>query len=258
MAKQTIVNADCVSWMRDQPDHSIDIIVTSPPYNKNISYNTYADQRSDYLQWMAVVFTECCRILKTSGHLFLNIAGSAKNPFLPYAVAEQVPWVVQNHFVWAKAIEFKGHIYGRSTVNINARYRLPNGHETVWHFTHAGKTEIDVAATAVNYRPEFAQDNFQRTGRRTRPTTTCWHIPYETTGYMGQASSKVKGPKGHPAIFPRELVRRCIKLAGSSGMIYDPFAGTGTTLLVAKEMQLDCVGTEIDKDYCKFIKERLK
>jgi site-specific DNA-methyltransferase (adenine-specific) len=255
----TLHQQDCISWMQSQADASIDVVVSSPPYNKGIAYNGYQDRRLDYLDWMSVVWTEACRILKPTGHLFLNIAGSPTQPFLAYEVAKSVPWTVQNNIAWAKAVEFKGHIYGRSTVNINSKFRLPNGHETVWHFTHKGKTPIDIQASAVPYRPEFAEDNFKRTGRRTRPTTTCWHIPYETTGYMGADAAEVKGDKGHPAIFPRELVRHCLRVAGvkPGHVVYDPFAGTGTTLAVAKEMGLDSIGTEIDTDYCDFIRKRL-
>jgi len=252
-----IINSDCLDWMQQQPDQSVGIIVSSPPYNRGIAYNTYQDRRTDYLEWMQQVWQQACRILRADGHLFVNVAGSAQDPFLAYQVAQTVPWRVQNHIIWAKAIEFNGHIYGRSTVNIRAQYRLPNGHETVWHFTRQGSTPVDIAATSVGYRPEFAEDNFKRTGRRTRPTTTCWHIPYETTGYMGQEAHTLKGDKGHPAIFPRELVRRCIRLAGSSGPVYDPFGGTGTTAAVAKELGLPYYTTEIDPDYCEFIRERL-
>ena len=252
-------NLDCLTWLRNQPDRSIDIVVTSPPYNKNIAYNTYNDRRQDYLGWMAEITTELCRVLVPQGHFFLNLAGNSQDPLLPYRVADSVPWRIQNHIVWAKAIEFGGHIHGRSTVNIRAQYRLPNGHETVWHFTHKGSTPIDIAASSVPYRPEFAEDNFQRTGRRTRPTTTCWHIPYETTGYMGKDSAELKGERGHPAIFPRELVRHCLRVAGAQpgARVYDPFAGTGTTLVVAQEFGCKAIGTEIDPDYCDFIHKRL-
>jgi site-specific DNA-methyltransferase (adenine-specific) len=254
-----IHNQDCIEWMQTQPDNSIDIVISSPPYNRGIVYNCYQDRRKDYLDWQASVWKEVCRILKPTGHLFVNIAGNSSDPFLSYQVAQTVPWQVQNNIVWAKAIEFKGHIYGRSTVNINARYVLPHGHETVWHFTHKGRTPIDLEQSAVPYRPEYAEDNFRRTGRRTRPTTTCWHIPYETTGYMGADSKKVKGSKGHPAIFPRDLVRHCLNVAGAKPehRIYDPFGGTGTTAVVAKEFGCDWDITEIDPDYCDFIKERL-
>ena len=251
---------DCLDWMLAQPDHCIDIVVSSPPYNRGIKYNTYKDQKKDYLAWQGQVWREICRLLKPTGHLFLNIAGNSKDPFLAYEVAQLVPWRVQNNIVWAKAIEFKGHIYGRSTVNIKSQYVLPHGHETIWHFTHKGRTRINLTQSAVPYRPEFAEDNFRRTGRKSRPTTTCWHIPYETTGYMGKDAATLKGTKGHPAIFPRDLVRHCLNVAGAQPgqIVYDPFAGTGTTLAVAKEMMINSIGTEIDADYCQFIHERMK
>ena len=256
---EMIHNQDCIEWMATQPDASVDVIITSPPYNRGIKYNSYQDRRADYLSWMREVFDECCRILKPTGHLFVNIAGNSKDPFLAYEVAQTVPWVVQNNIVWAKAVEFKGHIYGRSTVNIRAQYVLPHGHETVWHFTHKGKTPISLDQSSVPYRPEYAADNFKRTGRTHRPTTTCWHIPYETTGYMGQDAAQLKGEKSHPAIFPRDLVRHCLNVAGAQpgDILFDPFAGTGTSLVVAKEVGLTGIGTEIDPDYVEFIRERL-
>ena len=252
---------DCIDWMTTQPDASIDIIVSSPPYNKGVAYNGYQDRRQDYLEWQQQVWIQACRVLKPTGHLFLNIAGSPDQPFLSYEVARSVPWRVQNNIVWAKAVEFRGHIHGRSTVNINSKFRLPNGHETVWHFTQQGRTPIDIVASSVPYRPEFAEDNARRTGRTRRPTTTCWHIGYETTGYMGQSSVKLKGDKKHPAIFPRELVRHCLRMAGAQPgqTVYDPFAGTGTTMWVAeKELGCEAIGTEIDSDYVAFIHERMK
>ena len=254
-----VYNQDCLAWMQQQADATIDIIVSSPPYNRGIKYNSYTDQRTDYLNWQQQVWTEACRILKPTGHLFLNIAGNSRDPFLAYEVAKLVPWRVQNNISWAKAIEFKGHIYGRSTVNINSKYVLPHGHETVWHFTQQGQTLISLTQSAVPYRPEFAEDNAKRTGRTTRPTTTCWHIPYETTGYMGKNAKELKGDKGHPAIFPRDLVRHCLNVAGAQPgqTVYDPFGGTGTTIVVAKEMGLNGITTEIDVDYYNFIKGRI-
>lgn len=254
-----IYNQDCLTWMQSQPDACIDICVSSPPYNRGIQYNTYVDKHTDYLNWQKQIWTQVCRILKPTGHLFLNIAGNSQAPFLAYELAQTVPWRVQNHIVWAKAIEFQGHIYGRSTVNINAKYVLPHGHETVWHFTHQGHTPIDLNQSSVPYRPEYAEDNQRRTGRSRRPTTTCWHIGYETTGYMGKAAAAIKGTKGHPAIFPRDLVRHCLNVAGAQPgcVVFDPFAGTGTTMVVAKEMNLNSIGCEIDKDYCDFILQRI-
>jgi site-specific DNA-methyltransferase (adenine-specific) len=70
----------------------------------------------------------------------------------------------------------------------------------------------------------------------------------------------MKGEKKHPAIYPRELVRKCLRVADvqPNMVVYDPFGGTGTTAAVAKEFDCDYITTEIDTDYVKFIKERLQ
>ena len=257
-----VINQDCLEWMRTQPDAGIDIIVSSPPYNIGISYNTYGDKMTaeDYLFWQQQIWTEACRILKPTGHLFLNIAPTRKDPLLPYRVADSVPWVIQNSIVWSKCIEIDGYVRGHGVVTASKKY-LPNGHEMMFHFTHKGQTEIDIQASSVPYQPAWAADNTKRTGRTWRPSVNNWHIPYETCGsFGGNKTKELKGEKKHPAIFPRELVRHCLRVAGAQPgqIVYDPFGGTGTTLAVAKEMGIDGITTEIDFDYCQFIQDRLK
>lgn len=65
--------------------------------------------------------------------------------------------------------------------------------------------------------------------------------------------------KKHPAIYPRELVRKCLRVADAQPghVVYDPFGGTGTTASVAQEFGCDWITTEIDPDYAEFIKNRL-
>ena len=66
----TLHNQDCLEWMRTQADDTIDIVVSSPPYNIGISYNTYGDKMTaqDYIDWQKQVWQEACRILKPDGH----------------------------------------------------------------------------------------------------------------------------------------------------------------------------------------------
>jgi len=252
---------DCLAWMATQPDDSIDIIVSSPPYNIGLNYNTYGDKMTaqQYLAWQQQIWSEACRILRPTGHLFLNISPTRRDPLLPYRVADSVSWTIQNSIVWSKCIEIDGHVRGHGVVTASKKY-LPNGHEMVFHFTESGQTEIDIAASSVPYQPAWAADNERRTGRNWKPTVNNWHIPYETTGYMGADAKEVKGDKGHPAIFPRELVRHCLRVAGiqPEQRVYDPFAGTGTTLAVSQEFGAVGIGTEIDPDYCDFIRKRLQ
>jgi site-specific DNA-methyltransferase (adenine-specific) len=253
-----IHNADCLTWMKAQPDQSIDVCVSSPPYNIGIAYNTYGDKMtaSDYLDWQKDVWNEVCRILKPDGHLFLNIASTKADPYMPYDVARNVPWVLQNNIIWAKAVEVDGYVKGHSTPTTSTRY-LQNGWEHLFHFTKSGDTDIDLEWSGVPYSPTGTPErNAKRTGRRWRPTTTCWHYTYKTANQHN--SLQLKGKQKHPAVFPESLVEKCIKVSGlKSGIVFDPFVGTGTTMLVANKLGLDYVGTDIDPDYVEFANSRL-
>jgi site-specific DNA-methyltransferase (adenine-specific) len=251
---------DCFKAIQTIDDQSIDCVITSPPYNIGVQYNQYRDRDTNYLTKMRDLFIDIRRVLKPQGHFFLNVSPTRKDPFFAYKLAQMVPMTIQNPIVWAKAVEMPGEgIKGRSVVTQNTNKYLCRGYEMVWHFTHKGTTPIDREMSSVPYRAEWAEDNFKRTGRKRRPTTDCWHIPYETTGYMGKSSAAVKGPKGHPAIFPRELVRHCLNIVGlQKGKVLDPFAGTGTVSRVCEERGIDSVSIEIDPEYAAFIKQRVK
>jgi len=254
-----IITADCFDQIQHVADQTIDCVITSPPYNIGVQYNQYQDRDTNYITKMRDLFIEIKRVLKPQGHFFLNVSPTRRDPVFAYRMAELVPMTIQNPIVWAKAVEMPGEgIRGRSVVSQNTDRYLCRGYEMVWHFTHTGTTPIDRQMSGVPYRAEWVEDNFRRTGRRTRPTTDCWHIPYETTGYMGKNSTELKGPKGHPAIFPRELVRHCLNMTGlTQGVVLDPFAGTGTVSMVCQERGLDSISIEMDRDYTDFIERRL-
>lgn len=253
-----ILNEDCLGWMRRQDDNIIDVIVTSPPYNINIKYNTYADKKDDYTDWMVNVWEESFRILKSTGHLFLNIQPTRKNPLMPYEIISKLSWKIQNTFIWNKCIEIDGYVRGQGNASRSEKY-LPSSWEYVFHLTENGVTPISQERSGVPYRPEWAEGNAKRNGGKTwRPTTNTWFIPYETVGNGSKSSKFTKGDKKHPAIFPKELVRKCLNIADvkSYHTVYDPFGGTGTTSVVAKEMGCKWITTEIDKDYVAFMIER--
>jgi len=253
-----LVHKDCLEFMKGISDNSYDVIISSPPYNINRNYNKYKDYKSDYLQWMTKVWSEACRILKPDGHLFLNIASTKQDPFLPYKIAETIEWQLQNNIIWGKAIEIDGYVRGYSTPTSSKRY-LQNGWEHLFHFTKDGNTEIDLEASGVPYNTDYnnAARNEKRTGKNWRPTTTCWHYTYQSKATK-EINKQITGDKLHPAIFPKSLVKKCIQVSGlKDGVVFDPFVGSGTTLVVAKEMNLKYVGCDIDEDYINFAKTRL-
>ena len=240
-----LYKGDCLDFLPTLADESIDLVITSPPYNIGRNYNLYDDNKSNYIDWLIKVFNEVCRCLKSNGHLFLNLSSSRNDPFTAYKVAEGINWKLQNNIIWAKSVEIDNRVRGYSTPHSSKRY-LYNGWEHIFHFTKNGDTDIDREWSGIPCDDNYnnAQRHFKKTGRLWRPTTTCWHFTYKSKATK-EITKQITGEKLHPAIFPKDLVIKCIKVSGlKKGLVFDPFAGTGTTLLTAKEFGLDYFGCE--------------
>ena len=147
-----ILQGDCLDVMKDIDNDTFDIVVSSPPYNIGMNYNTYDDNQVDYVDWQVKVWNEVCRVLKPTGHLFLNVAPGKNNQFEIYDVVKQIDWKLQNSIIWAKAVEIDGYVRGYSTPTSSKRY-LMNGWEHLFHFTQDGNTEIDLEQSGVPYGP---------------------------------------------------------------------------------------------------------
>ena len=76
-----LFNDDCLKVLPTIPENSINLIITSPPYNIGMNYNNYKDKRDDYVNWLISIFNECCRVLKDNGHLFINLSSGEINSF---------------------------------------------------------------------------------------------------------------------------------------------------------------------------------
>ena len=253
-----LINDDCLRVLPTLADKSVDLVITSPPYNIGMNYNKYQDKRNDYVNWLVKIFNECCRVLKDDGHLFLNISSGKDYPFTSYKVAENIDWKLQNNIIWAKAVEIDNQVRGYTTPHQSNRY-LINGWEHLFHFTKDGNTKIDVEWSSVPFNKDYNnyERQVKRTGKNWRKTTHCWHFTYKSKATK-EITKQIVGEKKHPAIFPEKLVEKCVKVSGlKKGVILDPFLGTGTTGLVALKYSLDFIGMEIDLDYFNFARERL-
>jgi site-specific DNA-methyltransferase (adenine-specific) len=229
---------DCIEWMQTQPADSIDIILTSPPYNFDMPYGTYKDDITDYRSWTAAWITEASRVLKHTGRLIINIQPkfSHKEPYHHWVhhSAESAGLLWYGERIWQKnAINnYRG---AAGSMGIPSKIYL-------WYSTE--------------YVQFFAKGDVYRPTKKTESLITV----EEQVGYARHHiwSIAPARQKDHPAQMPKELALRCLKLFARKGdVVYDPFAGAGTTMLAAKELGLDSIGTEIDAQYCSFIHQRL-
>lgn len=246
VGKQIVVLGDCLEVLKSLPDKFIDVFVTSPPYNIGLKYGTYQDNKpmDKYLDWLNQIFPQAKRKLKDDGSVFLNVGSTNKNPWLASDVANCLRdlFVLQNRIVWVKSISINDFTSGHFKP-INSRRFINHTYEDIFHFTKNGAVSLDRTAIGVPY---MDKNNIKRKSDSLdlRCRGNCWHEPYETIRNKTQKGN-------HPAIFPKNLVEMCIKLAGydSNTVVCDPFLGSGTSLIVAERLGINGIGIEVDKDY---------
>ncbi len=254
---------DCVVGMAELEPRSIDLVVTSPPYNLGIRYRKFRDngKRETYLEWCAEWARAIRRLLQPDGSLFLNVGASPSNPMLPHEIGLRLRklFVLQNTIHWIKAITLpnesgKGELSRGHFKPINSPRFLNDCHEYVFHFTPEGKTPLDRLALGVPYADKSNIARWRHTGgrdRRCRGNT--WFVPYETI-------QRRATERPHPATFPVQLAVNCIRLHGltKSNRMLDPFLGIGNSALAAQRCGLKTfVGFEIDPDYLAEARSRL-
>jgi site-specific DNA-methyltransferase (adenine-specific) len=259
MQTNIIHNQDCIQGMMFLPAKSIDIVVTSPPYNLGIDYATYKDNkpRHDYLTWLDSVFKAVNHCLKDNGHFWLNVGYSNVDPWVAMDVAQVArnTFVLQNSIMWVKSIFVNGKTSGHFKPINSKRFVTPTW-EHFFHFTKTGLVEINRLAVGVPY--EWYEGNLRNGNTaQTKPNIRCkgntWFVPYDTI------SNKAKHRGNHPATFPVALVNEAIKISNiQTGILLDPFIGSGTSAVAAIKNKLNYIGFDIDQNYINFAEDRIK
>jgi site-specific DNA-methyltransferase (adenine-specific) len=249
---------DCLDILSNLPPSSIDVIVTSPPYNLGIRYRSYDDAipRSDYLEWTGQWVSRAARALTPSGSLFLNVGAKPTDPWTALDVAQAVrPHLhLQNTIHWIKSIAIdKEDLAVGHYKPINSRRFVHDCHEFVFHFTPSGDTPLDRNAIGVRYQDESNITRWERAGKGIRCRGNTWFIPYKTI----QSRDK---ERPHPATFPPKLPEMCLKLHGRSRLkvVADPFMGLGSTAVACAQLGVSFIGIELDQVYLEEAVERTK
>lgn len=250
---------DCLDLLQRLPKGSIDVIVTSPPYNLGIQYRTYDDTmpRDRYLSWTGEWVRRAAAALSSAGSLFLNVGAKPTDPWTAMDIAQAVrPHLqLQNTIHWIKSIAIEKKLAGaRARLDqdlavghykpINSRRFLHDCHEFVFHFTREGRTHLDRQAVGVRYQDPSNVGRWRTAASGVRCRGNTWFIPYETI-----QSRERERP--HPATFPPRLPEMCLRLHGLDRIttVADPFLGLGSTAVACAQLGVSFVGIEMDTAY---------
>ena len=260
----TLHHQDCLAGMREMEDATIDLTVTSPPYNLGINYNNYDDtqDRDAYLLWCCDWAREVFRLLKDNGSFFLNVGASPSNPLFPHQIllALTTPgfFHLQNTFHWIKSITVDTTAGEQISVGhfkpINSPRYVNDCHEYVFHLTKTGNVPLDRRGAGVPYADKSNIGRWKHTeGHDQRCRGNTWFIPYKTI-------TSRDADRPHPASFPPALVEQCLRLhgQGKNTVLLDPFLGIGSSALAARKQEIaQFTGFEIDAGYLSVAQERL-
>jgi site-specific DNA-methyltransferase (adenine-specific) len=151
----SFLEGDVIEQLKTLSDNMFDCIVTSPPYNIGKDYGKQVDDKKPmdkYLDWILEVFTECKRVLKANGSVFINIGYSNVEPWIAMDVAQKLrsTFVLQNNITWVKNISIDETSYGHFKP-INSKRFLNVTNETILHFTKTGDVAVERLAIGVPY-----------------------------------------------------------------------------------------------------------
>ena len=228
-----IVCGNSVEVMKHIPDESVDLVVTSPPYNlKNSTGNGMKDGRGgkwasaalvngyshyddnmpheEYVSWQRDCLNEMFRVLKNDGAIFYNHKWRVQNGLLQDRADIVQGFPVRQIIIWRR----------KGGINFNAGYFLPT-YEVIYLIA----------------KPDF----------KLAPKANAHGDVWEFTQEMKNE---------HPAPFPLSLVERIVSCT-SAKVILDPFMGSGTTAVAARKLNREYIGIDISPDYCEMAKKRI-
>lgn len=234
-----ILNGDCIEIMKTLKEESVDLVITSPPYNVGKEYEEELSEE-EYYQFLLSVFVQIKRLLKKDGRFCWNVPYQMYNKKMAHEISQ---WYFSMKALYEAGLKFRDNI----------TWKQPPQSATAWgSYKSASSPWIRHQAEAIiiGYK-----DSWKKLNKGTSTisssdfvmlTKDIWEMPTERRN-------------GHPAPYPSELVKRCLNLFSYKGdMILDPFIGSGTTAIVCRKLGRNCIGIELESEYCDLAKDRLK
>ena len=248
-ADLVLYNGDCLDLLKDIPDGSIKLVVTSPPYNLGKEYENKLDMKT-YLDQQKKVIEECVRTLDDQGSICWEVGNYVENgqvkplDILLYPIFNNLGLIMRNRIIW-----HFGH-------GLHASKRFSGRYETIIWFTKTDNytfnlDEVRVPSKYPNKKhfkgPKKGQLSCNPLGKN---PSDVWEVPNVKANHIEKTV--------HPCQFPVELIERLVlSLSNKGDRVLDPFMGVGSTAIAALIHGRRAVGAELIYEYVKIAKERI-
>ena len=250
-----IINGDSRN-MDELTDNSVDLAITSPPYWQLKDYGTenqigYNESYEEYINHLNIVWKECYRILDNGSRLCINI-GDQFARAVYYGRYKVIPIRTEIiKFCEAIGFDYMGAIMWqkKTTSNTTGGASLMGSYP----YPKNGIISIDYEFILIFKKLGVPKKPSKEIKEMSKMTKEEWKTYFDGHWYFGGAKQD-----GHIAMFPEELPRRLIKMFSFVGdTVIDPFLGSGTTSLAAKNLNRNSVGYEMNPEFIPFIKRKL-
>ena len=265
MITTNILSGDCLEKLKELPNSSVDLIVTSPPYADQRK-NTYGGIKPEkYVSWFLPIAAELFRVLKNDGTFILNIKEKVQNGERSTYVLELIlemkkqGWLWTEEFIWHKKNCYPGKWPNRfrdaweRLLQFNKIKKFNMYQEAVmvpmgdWAKNRLKNlSEIDKIRDNSKVGSGFGKNISNWLERDMAYPTNVLHLATECSN------------KNHSAAFPESLPEWFIKLFTQEyDTFLDPFMGSGTTVFVANRMNRHAIGIDIVDEYCKKVQKKI-
>lgn len=237
----SIICGDSLKVLKTIPNETVDIVLTSPPYNFSMEYDEHDDSRviPQYMSTLTSILSECFRVLKDGGRIIINVQPN-------YKLKSPTHHLITNHMTSLGMI-WRGEI--------------------VWLKNHLSKLTAwgswkSPSCPYLSYPFEFievySKTTLKHTGKSENIDITKEEFITFVNGHWTMTPETQMKKFNHPAMFPEELVERCLKLFSfKNDVVLDPFNGVGTTTKVCSDLGRQYIGIDISPEYCETATTRI-
>jgi len=226
--------------MKDIPNNSLHLMVTSPPYNASKEYD-YDLSLKEYLDMLGNVFSETYRVLVNGGRACINVANLGRKPYIPLSdyisqIMMEIGYSMRGEIIWSKG--------------------AGAGVSMAWGSWKSASNPV--LRDVHEYILVFSKGSFKRQNPKGKENTIDKEQFMEWTKSIWKMNTESAKKVGHPAPFPIDLPYRLLQLyTFKHDIVLDPFIGSGSAAIAALKADRYYIGYDIEPEYIKLAEERI-